>query len=316
MASDERRRDAQHGSSAGRALPAGARPPAGVPQATISRIENAVVSPTVDTLEPLIRACGMELQIGERVGHGVDRSQFTERLRLSPAQRADLAVGAAAAVRRSRTIWVASGGGLRMSEFDPLGILRRLRDDDVRFVVIGGFAGNLRGSADRTQTSTSATPVTTTISSISPQALRTLHATAPVASSKTTDLPFQLDARSLRLGLVHVHHGSRGFRHPRRHLGHERLRRSRRRGDDHRAGRNIAVRAGVLGRPHPDETGQPAHQGPRSISSTSRCPPRGHRSVRAAERRSAAGLVTDRALRAGSGRAGSLGGTSFHQFRR
>ncbi len=73
---------------------------AGVPQATISRIENAVVSPTFDTLEPLIRACGMELQIGEREGAGVDRSQFTERLRLSPAQRADLAVGAAAAVRR------------------------------------------------------------------------------------------------------------------------------------------------------------------------------------------------------------------------
>lgn len=74
----------------------------GVPQATISRIENAIVSPTVDTLEPLIRACGMELRIGDREGDGVDRSQLTERLRMSTAERADAAMSAAAAVRRWR----------------------------------------------------------------------------------------------------------------------------------------------------------------------------------------------------------------------
>ena len=46
---------------------------AGIPQATISRIENHVVSPTLDTLEPLIRTCGMELQISEPEGIGVDQ---------------------------------------------------------------------------------------------------------------------------------------------------------------------------------------------------------------------------------------------------
>lgn len=75
---------------------------AGVPQATISRIENAVVSPTVDTLEPLIRACGMELQIGERVSDGVDRSLIREGLRRTPAERLRYSVAAARALESMR----------------------------------------------------------------------------------------------------------------------------------------------------------------------------------------------------------------------
>lgn len=65
---------------------------AGVPQATVSRIENRVVSPRADTLEALIRACGMELRVEEPRGAGVDRSQLRERLLLSPVDRATLAV--------------------------------------------------------------------------------------------------------------------------------------------------------------------------------------------------------------------------------
>ena len=68
---------------------------AGVPQATISRIENRVVSPTLDTLDPLIRACGMQLRAEEPRGAGVDRSQIRERLRMTPAERFRLAVDAA-----------------------------------------------------------------------------------------------------------------------------------------------------------------------------------------------------------------------------
>ena len=75
---------------------------AGVPQATISRIENAVVSPTVDTLEPLIRACGMELQIGERVSDGVDRSLTREALRRLLVERARYSVAAARALESMR----------------------------------------------------------------------------------------------------------------------------------------------------------------------------------------------------------------------
>ncbi len=75
---------------------------AGVPQATISRIENAVVSPTVDTLDPLIRACGMQLRPAEQRGEGVDRSQIWERLLMAPAERLRLAVDAANGLREFR----------------------------------------------------------------------------------------------------------------------------------------------------------------------------------------------------------------------
>lgn len=74
----------------------------GVPQATISRIENRVVSPTVDTLEPLIRACGMELRPLEQRGAGVDRSQIEERLRMTPAERLRLAIDAVNGLREFR----------------------------------------------------------------------------------------------------------------------------------------------------------------------------------------------------------------------
>lgn len=73
---------------------------AGIPQATISRIENRRLSPTVHTLEPLIRACGMELEALDRGGNGVDRSQLVERLRLSPTERAELAVRSVEAIHR------------------------------------------------------------------------------------------------------------------------------------------------------------------------------------------------------------------------
>jgi transcriptional regulator with XRE-family HTH domain len=75
---------------------------ADVPQATISRIERAVVSPRVDTLDPLIRACGMQLEAIEGEGIGVDRSTFPEMLRKTPAQRASHATGATEALRRLR----------------------------------------------------------------------------------------------------------------------------------------------------------------------------------------------------------------------
>jgi transcriptional regulator with XRE-family HTH domain len=83
---------------------------ANVPQATISRIENAVVSPTVDTLDPLIRACGMELVVGERVGDGIDRTLIRDSLRRSPPERLRYAVASAkrleAIRRRAREVVV------------------------------------------------------------------------------------------------------------------------------------------------------------------------------------------------------------------
>jgi transcriptional regulator with XRE-family HTH domain len=83
---------------------------AGVPQATISRIENAVVSPTIDTLDPLIRSCGMALIVGEQTAEGVDRTLIREALRRSPAERLRYSVAAGrrleAMRRRAREVVV------------------------------------------------------------------------------------------------------------------------------------------------------------------------------------------------------------------
>src|SRR5437867_470767 len=59
----------------------------GMPQAAVSRIERGVVSPTVATLDRLLRECGWELDALRRHGEGVDRTLIQARLRMSPAQR-------------------------------------------------------------------------------------------------------------------------------------------------------------------------------------------------------------------------------------
>jgi transcriptional regulator with XRE-family HTH domain len=65
---------------------------AGVTQAAISRIEDEEVSPRFDTLERLLDACGFSIEIAPRLGEGIDRTTIRELLRLTPAERARLAV--------------------------------------------------------------------------------------------------------------------------------------------------------------------------------------------------------------------------------
>jgi len=64
----------------------------GVPQAAISRMEHGLVSPRTKTLDRLLRSCGRDLQLVERPGTGLDRTLIRQRLRLSVAERARLAV--------------------------------------------------------------------------------------------------------------------------------------------------------------------------------------------------------------------------------
>lgn len=70
---------------------------AGVPQSTVARIETGQLAPRVDTLERVLRAAGQTLTFEPTAGIGVDRSQIRELLRLTPGQRARLAVADAAA---------------------------------------------------------------------------------------------------------------------------------------------------------------------------------------------------------------------------
>lgn len=71
---------------------------AGVPQATVGRIEAGMVSPRADTLVALLRATGHELDVAPRLGDGVDRSLIRDRLKLSREERIRLAVEEARAM--------------------------------------------------------------------------------------------------------------------------------------------------------------------------------------------------------------------------
>lgn len=58
-----------------------------VPQATVSRIEREVVSPSVDTLDKLLKECGFEVEVARWDIEGVDRTLIIDRLKLSPLER-------------------------------------------------------------------------------------------------------------------------------------------------------------------------------------------------------------------------------------
>jgi transcriptional regulator with XRE-family HTH domain len=64
---------------------------AGATQATISRIEDGVVSPRFETMERLLSACGFELHLIPKRGIGVDRTAIRRLLHSNPTERARLA---------------------------------------------------------------------------------------------------------------------------------------------------------------------------------------------------------------------------------
>jgi transcriptional regulator with XRE-family HTH domain len=64
----------------------------GIPQSVVARIESGRTVPRVDTLDRLLAGCGETLEARPRIGAGVDRTQIRELLRLTPGQRAGLAV--------------------------------------------------------------------------------------------------------------------------------------------------------------------------------------------------------------------------------
>ena len=53
---------------------------AGIPQETIARIERGRADPRVNTLDRLLAACEVGLEVMPRLGIGIDRGQINERL--------------------------------------------------------------------------------------------------------------------------------------------------------------------------------------------------------------------------------------------
>jgi transcriptional regulator with XRE-family HTH domain len=71
---------------------------AGIPQASISRIESGRISPRATTLERWLAACGVTLEIRPAGGLGVDRTAIRERLAMTPSERHHLGVNEARAM--------------------------------------------------------------------------------------------------------------------------------------------------------------------------------------------------------------------------
>lgn len=86
------------------------------------------------------------------------------------------------------------------SRFDPLGMLRTLVDRGVRFVLIGGLAANLRGTADVTQDLDICYARDLDNLEALAAALTELQARLRVTREPDADLPFKLDAITLRNG--------------------------------------------------------------------------------------------------------------------
>lgn len=70
----------------------------GVKQPAIARIESGSVVPRADTLDRLLKSCGQELHMRERLGEGVDRTLIREMLKLTPVERLESSVSAARAI--------------------------------------------------------------------------------------------------------------------------------------------------------------------------------------------------------------------------
>jgi transcriptional regulator with XRE-family HTH domain len=65
---------------------------AGVPQSTVGRIETNRINPTISTMRLLLNAAGQDLELVPLAGRGEDRSLIRDRLGMTPADRARLAV--------------------------------------------------------------------------------------------------------------------------------------------------------------------------------------------------------------------------------
>ena len=65
---------------------------AAVPQETIARMESGASDPRVTTLDRLLEACEMGLEVMPRLGIGIDRSQIRALLDLAPDDRLAIAI--------------------------------------------------------------------------------------------------------------------------------------------------------------------------------------------------------------------------------
>jgi predicted transcriptional regulator len=71
---------------------------AGVPQSTIARIETGEIDPRNSTLDRVLSECGYSLELEQRLGIGIDRTQIHNLLAVRPRERVEQMAQAARAV--------------------------------------------------------------------------------------------------------------------------------------------------------------------------------------------------------------------------
>jgi transcriptional regulator with XRE-family HTH domain len=128
---------------------------AGTGQSAISRIEAGRVSPTFETLGSLLDLLGENLVVAsERPDTGIDLSLNEGNLRLSPSARLQKGLGFADMARKNRGGEDPSAGARAYMAKTDLGdglelhpLLGGLIKNGVDFVVVGGVAGWIHGSA-------------------------------------------------------------------------------------------------------------------------------------------------------------------------
>lgn len=75
---------------------------AGVPQSTVGRIETGRLEPRAETLDRLLNALGLQLELLPQAGDGVDRTLIAEQRKRSPRERFENAAVMAAFTERLR----------------------------------------------------------------------------------------------------------------------------------------------------------------------------------------------------------------------
>jgi transcriptional regulator with XRE-family HTH domain len=119
---------------------------AGLTQSAIARLERGGANPTIATLDNVIAASGHRLVLAaEPHRPSFDEGQLLERLAMTPAERLANFTGSSRNLDRLRGMSAADRPALQAGE-----ILRRLVERGVDFVVTGGIAAVLHGSARNT----------------------------------------------------------------------------------------------------------------------------------------------------------------------
>lgn len=114
----------------------------GLPQSSVARWESGARQPSVESLQAAIGACGLEVTVGLRAIDRSNDSRIWDLLDIEPVERFKRQVAAANGTRALR----AAGRDSVPDEFSPILLLNSLAKSQVRFVLVGRLAENMRGS--------------------------------------------------------------------------------------------------------------------------------------------------------------------------